>query len=101
MAITLSQEAAQIFLDAADYIEKYGWQKTEMSEHGKPRCSMSALTSVQPKVVFDCALSALMFEALYDELGGITLTEFNEQAKNGSEVALLFRKTATKLHDDI
>jgi hypothetical protein len=34
--------AARIFLKAADYIRKYGWQKEGMGEYWAPRCSMGA-----------------------------------------------------------
>jgi len=89
--------AANIFLKAAGYIRKYGWQKSGMSVHGKPRCSMGALASAYQKEKWDDDLAYLMYKSLYDELDGISLTQFNEQVRSVLEVALLFERVASKL----
>ena len=89
--------AADIFRKAATYIRTYGWQVSGMSEHGKPRCSMGALASVGPVGEWDEGLAELMYRELYDELGGIGLTEFNHRYKNGEMVAQLFERVAARL----
>lgn len=89
--------ATQIFRDAAKYIRTYGWQRKGMSEHGKPRCSMGALQSAYPMERWDQDMAVLMFATLYDELGGITLTQFNEKVKDGEEVAALYDHVADVL----
>lgn len=99
MSTSVYKEAASIFVKAAQYIQTYGWQETGMSEHGKPRCSMGALTSAQPTPTLDDQLSTIMYEALYSELGGISLTEFNHQANSGLDVIELFTKTANRLNN--
>lgn len=91
------QLASQVFLEAANYIEEYGWQRSGMSEHGKPRCSMGVLSSVWPKTISNIELGKLMYDSLYKELGGMSLTEFNEQAISGEDVALLFLRVANGL----
>lgn len=90
-------KAVEVFLAAAAYIRRYGWQRTGMSTHGKPRCSMGALASASPQQIWDKELSSLMYDALYKNLGGITLTQFNKRAKDGNEVALLFEQVARSL----
>jgi hypothetical protein len=90
-------QAADIFLKAADYIRNYGWQKEGMSENGKPRCSMGALASAYPIRKWDDPLSSLMYKALYDELDGMSLTQFNYRYRNGEKVAQLYEKVAKKL----
>lgn len=90
-------QAAQIFLKAASYIKQYGWKRTGMGTHGKPRCSMGALASAYPKFQWDKDLAIFMYSVLQKELGGISLTEFNAQSQNGTEVALLFEKLAKNL----
>lgn len=91
------QQAAKIFLYAASYIRKYGWQEKGMSMHGKPRCSMGAIESAGTNIKWDETLAKLMYETLYRQLNGITLTEFNKRAQDGNKVALLFEHTAIAL----
>ena len=90
-------KAARIFLRAASYIKSHGWQVEGMSKYGYPRCSMGALASAYPKVKWETNLSLLMYEALYKELDGDSLTEFNYQVSDGLEVAKLFERTALTL----
>jgi hypothetical protein len=94
---TTGKLAANIFQDAAIYIRTYGWQVSGMSEHGKPRCSMGALASAYPVDHWDVELAELMYKTLYEELGGIGLTEFNYHHKDGEKVAQLFERVAAKL----
>lgn len=89
--------AAAIFLKAAAYIRTYGWQKEGMGFYGAPRCSMGALASAYPKQRWDERLSRLMYRTLYDELGGISLTQFNYKYMDGEKVAELFEQVAIKL----
>jgi hypothetical protein len=89
--------AADIFIKAASYIRRYGWQVTGMSQHGKPRCSMGALASACSDKVWDKHLSQVMYQVLYDELGGIGLTEFNYKHHDGEKVAQLFERVAMRL----
>ena len=91
---TRNEIAAEIFQRAASYIRTYGWQVSGMSEDGKPRCSMGALESASPTVKWDEQLSSLMYNTLYHELGGETLTEFNHRVQNGESVAKLFEHVA-------
>jgi hypothetical protein len=93
----VKKQAAQIFLDAAVYIRKYGWQVTGMGRHGQPRCSMGALASVWPEQTNDKNLSSLMYSTLYSELGGMTLTQFNYKFNDGKKVAHLYEQVATSL----
>jgi hypothetical protein len=89
--------AAKVFREAAMYIRQYGWQRSGMSQHGKPRCSMGALASAHPAKLWDTHLSQLMYEELYDVLDGLSLTEFNYKYNDGEKVAQLFEDVATKL----
>lgn len=93
----LRQQAAKIFQDAARYIRTYGWQVSGMGEHGKPRCSMGALASVGPRGRWNPELAHLMYKVLYDELGGMGLTQFNHLHQNGESVARLFEDVAARL----
>jgi len=90
-------QAADIFEAAAAYIREYGWQVTGMSQHGQPRCSMGALASAYPAKSWNPKLSGLMYQKLYQELGGIDLTEFNHKHRSGEEVAQLFERVAANL----
>jgi hypothetical protein len=90
-------KAAEIFLSAASYIKSYGWQTEGMSENGKPRCSMGALASAYPKEKWESNISSIMYETLYKELNGISLTEFNHRVNSGIEVSKLFEQTALSL----
>lgn len=94
-----AEKAARIFLNAAQYIRKYGWQEKGMGYHGKPRCSMGALASAHPDFIWNADISSLMHQTLYDRLGGITLTEFNARATGGEDVAVLFEETARFLKE--
>jgi len=94
---SIQKEATQIFLRAAEYIKTYGWQKSGMSIHGKPRCSMGALESANPAPIWNKDLASLMYETLYKELNGVSLTEFNKRAKDGLAVAQLFEQVARTL----
>jgi hypothetical protein len=93
----LRNKAANIFLNAANYIRKHGWQVSGMSKDGLPRCSMGALASASTEQKWDSKLSDLMYKTLYDELNGLSLTQFNYKHKNGEKVAQLFERTATSL----
>jgi hypothetical protein len=90
-------QAAVIFERAADYIREYGWRVTGMSRDGAPRCSMGALASAHPNEAWDEGLSQLMYRKLYEELGGIGLTDFNYKYRDGEKVARLFERVAGKL----
>lgn len=89
--------AANIYLRAATYIRTYGWQVEGMSADGLPRCSMGALASAYPKKEWDSRLSKIMYDTLYKELNGISLTEFNHKFKDGEKVAQLFEHVANKI----
>lgn len=91
-------QAAKIFVKAADYIRKYGWQKTGMSAHGQPRCSMGALASAHPRHRWSKSLSNIMYQTLYEELGGLSLTQFNYKFESGEKVAQLYERVAKKLY---
>ncbi len=93
----IAREAAEIFDSAAFYIRSYGWQVSGMSEHGKPRCSMGALASAHSEKLWDKELATFMYNELYKELNGISLTDFNYKYKDGEKVAKLFERVATKL----
>lgn len=93
----IEAQAASIFLRAAAYIRTYGWQKEGMSKHGKPRCSMGALASAYAQKTWDKNLADLMYKALYEELAGISLTQFNHKYKSGDKVAQLYEQVAEKL----
>jgi hypothetical protein len=95
--ITTKIEAAKTFWAAAEYIREYGWQVTGMSKHGNPRCSMGALASARGEDVWESNLASLMYAKLYDELGGISLTEFNYLHNDGEYVARLFELVSKKL----
>lgn len=94
----VESQAAGIFLKAADYIRRYGWQKEGMGEDGAPRCSMGALESAgPPRSEWNEDLATLMYSALYAELNGLSLTQFNSQFSDGEKVAQLYEATARKL----
>jgi len=90
-------QAAALFQKAATYIRANGWQITGMSEHGKPRWSMGALASAHPVEIWDEDLSVLMYQMLYEELGGMGLTEFNYMHRDGEKVAQLFERVGRRL----
>lgn len=90
-------QAATIFQKAAVYIRTYGWQKEGMSEHGKPRCSMGALASALPQEKWDVRLAKLMYDTLYNELSGLSLTQFNYKYQSGEKVAQLYERVAEEL----
>ena len=92
--VVLRSQAAAIFKHAAAYIRAYGWQVTGMSRHGLPRCSMGALASAHRDKMWDKELAELMYSQLYEELDGLTLTEFNYRYNDGEKVAQLFDKVA-------
>lgn len=93
----IKNQAEAIFRGAAEYIRKYGWQVSGMSEHGLPRCSMGALASAHPDEVWDKDLAKFMYNELYEELDGLRLTQFNYLNRNGEKVAELFERVADKL----
>lgn len=68
-----------------------------MSAHGKPRCSMGALASAHPAQKWDEGLSNLMYDSLYKELDGMSLTDFNYKFKSGEKVARLYERVARRL----
>jgi hypothetical protein len=93
----VNQQASGIFQEAAAYIRKFGWQKEGMGAHGLPRCSMGALDSAYPKVEWNKTLAGLMYESLYKELNGLSLTQFNSKFQSGEKVARLYEQVALKL----
>ncbi len=95
--IEINQQASNIFRKAAMYIRTYGWQVTGMSKYGLPRCSMGALASAHNDVIWNKELAEFMYEKLYEELDGLTLTEFNYKYRSGEKVAELFDKVAKNL----
>jgi hypothetical protein len=92
--------AARIFLRAAAYIRTHGWRKEGMGTDGAPRCSMGALASAYRKQKWDEHLSRIMYKTLYQELDGLSLTQFNYQHNNGEKVAELFERVAAKLQNN-
>lgn len=70
-----------------------------MGKDGSPRCSMGALASAGPSYKWDKATAKIMYEQLYQKLGGITLTQFNRLYKSGEKVARLFEETAGSLEN--
>ena len=92
-----AKQAANIFREAAAYIRKFGWQKEGMGEYGKPRCSMGALDSALPRGEWDETLSSVMYESLYEELDGLSLTQFNSKFQSGEKVARLYERVAKKI----
>ena len=95
----LKSQAADIFIRAAAYIRQYGWQLEGMGDHGRPRCSMGALASANPAIEWDKRLARLMYHALYRELNGLSLTQFNSRYRNGEKVARLFERAAGQLNN--
>lgn len=93
----IRRQAVTIFRGAATYIRQYGWQVSGMSRHGLPRCSMGALASAYHEKIWDKKLAELMYDELYKELNGMSLTEFNYMHKDGEKVAMLFDRVAEKL----
>jgi hypothetical protein len=91
-------DARKIFRTAAEYIRKYGWQVKGMGTYVQPRCSMDALTSAYREQRWDKTLSKLMYETLYKELNGMTLTQYNYKFKSGGKVARLYEMVAEKLN---
>ena len=91
------RQAAKLFLNAASYIQKYGWQKKGMGVHGQPRCSMGALASANAQSRWGKNLASLMYKALYEELDGMTLTQFNYKFNDGNKVAHLYKQVARSL----
>jgi hypothetical protein len=89
-------KTASIFISAAAYIRRYGWQQKGMGIYGQSRCSMGALASAQPGK-WDEPVSELAFSALSQELHGISLTQFNHQVCDGESVAQLYERVAAKL----
>jgi hypothetical protein len=95
---TVEAQAASIFFNAAAYIRENGWQKEGMGEEGAPRCSMGALETAGPsRAEWDENLSKLMYDSLYEELNGISLTSFNSKYQSGEKVAQLYESVASKL----
>lgn len=95
---SIEKQAASIFIKAANYIRQHGWQVSGMGQDGLPRCSMGALESAYPEPVWDQKLSQTMYDALYKQLNGLSLTEFNYKYRNGDKVARLFEQTASSLY---
>lgn len=93
----LKSRSAKIFRKAALYIRTYGWRVSGMSSHGKARCSMGALESAYSRDRWEPLLAVLMYDTLYDQLNGETLTEFNHRVQNGEAVAKLYERTAAVL----
>ena len=89
--------AARIFLDAAQYIRQLGWRVEGMAHDGEPRCSMGALASAYPEEYWNETMSQLMYSYLYEELDGISLTQFNHKYEDGEKVAQLYERVAAKI----
>lgn len=70
-----------------------------MGEHGRPRCSMGALDSAFPELEWDKNLANLMYETLYEELDGRSLTQYNHEVETGEEVARLYDRVARRLEN--
>lgn len=68
-----------------------------MGVNRKPRCSIGALASANPEPKWNKELALLMYNALYKELSGQTLTQFNKSINDGEKVALLFERVAHSL----
>jgi hypothetical protein len=97
----LNLQAVTIFKKAALYIRTYGWQVTGMGTYGLPRCSMGALASAHETKKWNINLSKLMYRKLYEELNGLTLTEFNYKHSNGDSVAVLYECVASQMFLDV
>lgn len=97
----IKAEAARIFQRAAAYIRKYGWQEEGMGAEGQPRCSMGALASAHSKQEWNSQLSKTMYETLYSELAGLSLTQYNHKFRNGEKVARLYEQVAERLTHDL
>lgn len=91
-------QAAVIFQKAAVYIRQYGWQVEGMGQYGGPRCSMGALDSAYPETEWDKNMADLMYKTLYEELKGLSLTQFNSIYQSGEKVARLYERVAVKLN---
>ncbi len=90
-------QAAKLFLKAAAYIRKYGWQEEGMGEEGFPRCSMGALASACPDEEWGKDLSGLVYNALYEELNGLSLTQYNHKFQDGERVVQLYKRAAERV----
>ncbi len=99
MKINVKRQAATIFMDAADYIKRYGWQVEGMGKHSEPRCSMGALASAYPAKKWEPELAQLMYQELQKSLKGMPLTEYNFAYQDPSKVIELFTNTAKALHE--
>lgn len=58
---------------------------------------MGALASAHREKIWDKKLAELMYEELYEELGGLSLTDFNYLYNDGEKVACLFERVAANL----
>lgn len=67
-----------------------------MGIYGQPRCSMGALASVYPDSSEE-KLPQLMYDKLYEELDGLSLTQYNHKFQSGEMVARLYERVARKL----
>ncbi|HEX5744564.1 MAG TPA: hypothetical protein VFX84_03910 [Candidatus Saccharimonadales bacterium] len=94
--VDLRAQGATIFLRAASYIRRYGWQEKGMGIYGQPRCSMGALASAQPGR-WDSRLASLTYDTLKQELHGLSLTQFNHRTQSGEAVAKLYEQVAETL----
>jgi hypothetical protein len=90
-------KAASIFREASSYIRTYGWRVEGMGQKGQPRCSMGALASSYSSSKWEKDLSSLMYQKLYEELDGQSLTAFNHRYRSGEAVAGLFERVACTL----
>jgi hypothetical protein len=97
----ITAKATVIFLSAAGYIRRYGWQREGMGEEGQARCSMGALASAYPKISWEKSLARLMYETLYRELNGLSLTQFNSKYQDGEKVAKLYERAAARLQGGV
>lgn len=93
----LKQEAAGILQRAAAYIRRYGWQEEGMGDYGAPRCSMGAIDSACPRGRWNDQVAELLYESLYCELDGLSLTQYNHKFQDGEKIAQLYERVATAL----
>lgn len=58
---------------------------------------MGALASAHQEIAWNEDLAYIMYDSLYEELNGISLTTFNARSNSGEKVAHLYEKVASRL----
>jgi hypothetical protein len=86
-----AKQASKIFRDAAMHIQKHGWQENDTC--------MNVLLTVHPER-WHPDMAVLMFATLSHELGSRTLSQFDRQIKDASNVVELFERVAESLESD-